>query len=369
MTKHKLLGIIFPFVLLFTIIVTAIYPSRAFADDVTIEDQYKIWRSYRVVVDCLKSDFTVNDDILETNQATLNAIFDEGKQLASGSMYNDLMGISGDDIDCNTEDSDNAIFKELGYRDARDFADAINKNQFKEGGRIQKSKVEEMLKGVVTEKGSRLGLDQDPAFQFWFANKLYRSSSYGCDGVLNTERNRDTSVEGDFWLVKSDGGTEKFPIANFNKPKDAVIKGVDSYMTSRFNDNDPDCVNIANWLTEARAKSYAQKVQANQDEARNLEAVRNDADSAAAPPSCETKNTGIMDWVLCGIVNAIDNVLVGTDGTGGLLGAIYELLYISPDRYEDDGLRTVWTYFRNLATLALVLIGLIMVIGQAISKE
>lgn len=373
MAKHKLIGIIFPFVLFINIVFPLFGTPKAHADDTIIQDQYKIWRSYRVVMDCMNPNFSFNGNELSTNDSALDKMFDTGKQIATGDMYNDLIGIDENFIDCDTNEDMKPVLKQLGYTDARDFGEAINKNQYKEGnkesGDILRSKVENALQEIVNSKGSRLALDQQPDFQYWFANKLYRSNKYGCDGVLNNEKTRDYSherAEG-FWYVGSDAQVKKYTYANFNKDNEATIEGVDSYMTRTLNDTQPTCINIANWLTEARAKEYAEKVKANPEEAANVQAVRDEATAEAT--SCETQNTGIMDWVLCGIINAIDNIIVGTDGNGGLLGAISDILYIGPDLYNNPGLKVAWSYFRNIATLTLVLIGLVMVIGQAISKE
>lgn len=92
-------------------------------------------------------------------------------------------------------------------------------------------------------------------------------------------------------------------------------------------------------------------------------------DAEEAPPSCESENPDGLDWLLCGVVNFIDKMLIGKDGTGGLLGEVDDLLNISDQYYSDDRLEQAWSYFRNIASLALVLVGLIMVIGQALSKE
>lgn len=88
-----------------------------------------------------------------------------------------------------------------------------------------------------------------------------------------------------------------------------------------------------------------------------------------ADPTCESENTQVLDWILCGTINAIDKVLVGKDGTGGLFGEVDDLLNISSQKYDNPKLKESWSYFRNIASLALVVIGLVMVVGQALSKE
>lgn len=82
------------------------------------------------------------------------------------------------------------------------------------------------------------------------------------------------------------------------------------------------------------------------------------------PPSCEEENPGIsLSWFICSLLNFLDKTVMG------LNEAVDQLL--EPDRryYTDESLREAWAYIRNIASFLLIIIGLVMVIGQAITRD
>ena len=88
-----------------------------------------------------------------------------------------------------------------------------------------------------------------------------------------------------------------------------------------------------------------------------------DSDNADGPPSCEEINPGIsLSWFICSVINFLDDTIAG------LNNAVVQLLVINKDYYTDSGLREAWAYFRNIASFLLIIIGLVMIIGQAITK-
>lgn len=86
-------------------------------------------------------------------------------------------------------------------------------------------------------------------------------------------------------------------------------------------------------------------------------------DDEDGPPSCEEKNPGIsLSWFLCSVINFFDNTVQG------LTNVVDDLLQIDAAYYTDANLKTAWSYFRNIASFLLIVIGLVMIIGQAITK-
>lgn len=80
--------------------------------------------------------------------------------------------------------------------------------------------------------------------------------------------------------------------------------------------------------------------------------------------SCEEANEGvILSWFLCSVMNFFDNTI------DGLNNAVLDLLDVDPGYYSDERLQKSWAYFRNIASFMLIIIGLIMIIGQAVTKE
>lgn len=79
--------------------------------------------------------------------------------------------------------------------------------------------------------------------------------------------------------------------------------------------------------------------------------------------SCEENLDFALSWMVCGILEVID------DAFRWLNDAVVSLLTINAEEYNNDSLRTAWSYFRNLASFLLLIIGLVMIIGQAIGKD
>lgn len=80
-------------------------------------------------------------------------------------------------------------------------------------------------------------------------------------------------------------------------------------------------------------------------------------------PSCEEENPGIsLSWFLCSVINFFDNTVQGLTNT------VDDLLQIDSEYYTNDDLKQAWSYFRNIASFLLIIIGLVMIIGQAITK-
>jgi hypothetical protein len=92
-------------------------------------------------------------------------------------------------------------------------------------------------------------------------------------------------------------------------------------------------------------------------------------DGDAPESNCESKTKISMGWLLCAVLELADNVLLGGSDGGGLLGVVDSLLNVDSSSYDNDQIRETWGYFRNLATFLLILVGLTMIIGQAISKD
>lgn len=96
---------------------------------------------------------------------------------------------------------------------------------------------------------------------------------------------------------------------------------------------------------------------------------------AEAEASCESENNKVYSWILCPVLDFVDETILGTGGgeggadKKGLMGIVDDLLSVDASLYDNDGLKLAWSYFRNIAMAILVLVGLIMIVGTAISKE
>ena len=69
------------------------------------------------------------------------------------------------------------------------------------------------------------------------------------------------------------------------------------------------------------------------------------------------------NFLICWVIDFID------EQANNWIEKVDELLSVGSNEYNSPELQQAWSYFRNMASLLLVVIGLVMIIGQAISKE
>jgi hypothetical protein len=80
-------------------------------------------------------------------------------------------------------------------------------------------------------------------------------------------------------------------------------------------------------------------------------------------PTCESETNNDMAWLLCAGIALID------DTFASMQEYVDELLDVSENEFDSPELKAVWSYFKNVATFMLILIGLVMIIGQAVSRD
>lgn len=118
-----------------------------------------------------------------------------------------------------------------------------------------------------------------------------------------------------------------------------------------------------------RSETYDTVIAGSDSDAANVPNAPGTGDTASdgAETPCVEKlsEEGGLGWIICPVLEMIDNV------SNKLINEVDSLLAINKQDFNDDNgdLRKAWSYFRNIASFALIIIGLIMVIGQATTKE
>ena len=87
------------------------------------------------------------------------------------------------------------------------------------------------------------------------------------------------------------------------------------------------------------------------------------ADETDDTPRCEESFDFPGAWIVCLVLTTISGTV------DKMVDAIADMLSVNRAEINDDGLKAAWSYFRNIASVLLVVIGLVMIIGQAVSKE
>lgn len=83
-----------------------------------------------------------------------------------------------------------------------------------------------------------------------------------------------------------------------------------------------------------------------------------DGEAPEEQPHCE--DAGGLAWLGCPILVGIDN------GLSWIQTNVEEILYIEPARYETSGIRNAWVIFRNISTVLLIIVLLVMVLSTTI---
>lgn len=88
-------------------------------------------------------------------------------------------------------------------------------------------------------------------------------------------------------------------------------------------------------------------------------------DGTEPDQTCEEimQQEGGIGWWMCPLLTLVDN------GANELLEQLNDLLEVDPSQYNDERLQEAWGYFRNIASFLLLVVGLVMVLGQALNKE
>jgi hypothetical protein len=88
------------------------------------------------------------------------------------------------------------------------------------------------------------------------------------------------------------------------------------------------------------------------------------ADGADVAKSCESSGSGILNWLFCAIIDGVDGTLNAVDGiVNNMLSVDAASIANNPKMY------TLWSYFRNIASLLLVVVALVMIISQSLGNS
>lgn len=352
------------------------------ANAATVAEEYTIWRSYRVVIDCLEdgsggpNDINITDDVLNSPQKVADEIFHKqratdgwgsnGFDVPPGDYYlQNVIDLNSNKMKCTVLEDIEPVLEALNFSSVTAFGEAIVRNvpETSSGSRVYtREAIENALRDRIRDLGARPGLDRQLDFQYWYANEMFKTY---CNGSFADNREGDgEKISGEFYEVDINDGSyepaKKF--ANFNitgrDDSDNTIEGLDGYMTAVFDSRSPGCVEIAGWHTKERAEAYSNRVKANLD---SEDAETDTTGGVDAAVSC-TEQFGIsFGWVVCQMLEAIgstvEKVFQFVDGLLNIDGQIIN---------SNDQLRTVWSYFRAIATFLLIIVGLVMIISQAV---
>lgn len=356
-------------------IVISVFSSIALAkpmpSSITLEENYKLWRSYTVINNCLKDFGAYNKKTVNTTSEAdaLYSLF-YGHEVV-GDLYAKLVGATDAGVSCENKKEDiNAVFAVLGMKDVFEFKKKLdNLMDQKNQASLSKKEITEYLQSLVTNKGGKLDLFAQPSFQYWYWREIYYNGD--CQGMLSNEPKGDfiNSTDGaPYFFVyddKPDKGVVKFDHANFKIGLENEVKNLDR-LRKPEGDKAPGCATIASYLTKDRAEAYLKELKKNPDNAKT--APKSAGGNGAGgekdkKESCEERMKLSAGWIVCSGLQLL------SDGMETLMDYIDDLLNVDVvklNTLDDGGLHSSWSYFRAVATFLLVAVGLVMIISQAI---
>ncbi len=160
-------------------------------------------------------------------------------------------------------------------------------------------------------------------------------------------------------IVSNDGTEETISVL----PKDENYEVGYGLGTRAANDRRDgsyfDCSTMArlmNQHADAAKAAVLAWIEANPDAQAPGDSVADpDADTG---PHCE--EAGGFAWVFCALLQGIDSALAWVQRN------TEEILYVEPSQYEGTGMRNAWVIFRNISTVLLIIVLLVMVLSTSI---
>ncbi len=351
MTKHKLFGIVFPLFILFSLIFPLLKIETASAAPSPTE-QATAWNATLTISSCsteqgFRQELSVSD--IEKGYIFKDGLFDPNHVVDSGW----LIEKSEDGrVSCENLNSD---IKNL-FKNAK-----IDPVEFLlDTGIYVKEKNDFILKKGKNEVRSSISSYQKDKFEIGTGGIGAEAQYAALIAAFNKECSSSENESGDSVKIVDANGNTTTKKYIFEDGLVPVGFGLDG---DGRNDQRMSCNTIAQQMNQ-KADKYSAIVKQSSDTGSNSE------NTEAQQATCESNNNDNLDWLLCGMIGGIDSVLTGgTKGSGGIAGAVDDLLDLQPEQYTDPKLKQAWSYMRNIASLALVVIALIMIIGQAVSKE
>lgn len=198
--------------------------------------------------------------------------------------------------------------------------------------------------------------------------KLFKNAARPKINISNAEPNRDIwfNMTNDDTLERVDTGekfTRKIPAEPNKYQNDEFSDCVPSVIVNESERKGDGLIIGGNYDTcGTEGKIDNVKIKRDNPETGKSDEVSSGGGGAEAD-SCEANNAAALAWLLCGVLNVVDGAITS------LGNAAIELLDTNPAYYNSEQLKTVWSYFKNLASFLLIIVGLVMIIGQAVTKE
>lgn len=353
-------------------LVFAILPAKAFAAELSLKDQYVLWRSYKIIDNCIK-DSAYSKGAAPTTNSNEAIDYFFGTNVTpcednTGEFYNKQVNLKGEKFTSYREADENkginTVLKQLGFNSIFDLVKALDKKIDDSGkSQLNKQDIINMLQDKVTSSGGRLDLFNKPDFQYWYWKQIYYGED--CRGVLSNEPKggeyNNTQDGSPYWFVDDNEPKDepvKFTYANIKTDLGNEVTGLDSYRVP--NNGAPGCATVASYLTKDRATAYLETLKKNPKAGEGGVVPGSDANTEE---SCAQRTMLSAGWIVCSAMELLSS------GMNAMMGYIEDMLNVDVaniDKENNGSLYKAWSSFRYIATLLLIGVAIVMILSQAI---
>lgn len=98
--------------------------------------------------------------------------------------------------------------------------------------------------------------------------------------------------------------------------------------------------------------------------ANNNAAIDSQGNTVDIKDSCENSGSGVLNWIFCALISSLDGAV------NSITSLVDSMLSLDATSVADnDNLHLLWSYFRNISSLLLVVVSLVMIIAQSMGKD
>lgn len=251
---------------------------------------------------------------------------------------------------CGTKSHAEEWFKLIGYNSLKDFRDSEykSKDDNKLTAKNGIDKLRSKIRGKINDARGKLPLRDEHRYYIYLTS--FEHCAEGPKSSANDISGHSITIDN---FITKDG--KKIGKAYFQVTEEDEISVGHGFGPA---DGRLNCEELAAKLRDsALSSAYAAWVDAN----GGAPEVAGTDGTGDTQDSCEQRTLLSSGWIVCGLLELLSS------GMDRMVGVIDDLLNVDATKIGNDtDLQTIWSYFRGIATFALVAVGLVMIISQAI---
>lgn len=347
------------------------------------EKEYRAWASYQVISQCLVDEKDISDDEI----SNYTGPWEEDLKVSINDVIFTHTGNTA--ADCDQADDMDSFVRGVGFDSIGDLQKNMYNTTFEakrdydgENYPRRARTIEGALEGIKTRMQEKGLFGVDGSFnlsgsaQYWALNTIYRASESrgGCEGFLTNDSNKTVGHDQDLWAndgpyynVDESGTLRTYGFAIYENDGEVVLIDIPGaptpngiatcdYVASRLGPQ------LASDLSQRLASAVQECQQSGGTNCTEQVADINEGISGSdgQGQTCEESDDSKLGWLMCPMIGAVEDTI------NFIFDFVDSMLNIDAQQlYDDEELRTAWSYFRAISTFLLLAVGLVMIISQA----